>query len=223
MQRSRPSIAENSNICFNQAESWCCPSQGHKEVSTGELNLLHPLHYILQLRCPPDYHLLILSTEIQSTTKKNIFLKGDWRLLHLLAHNMNPIVFAEFVIELDNQVNLSIRWTLRRLSYHDKSKRQQYTSSSGPSTHERFCWKQWGQPTKATFSITLVICLPRIFNHAHNYIIGYLERKKTFLQVTDKYKKNLIIGRKKRYLHIYFVQFEYFGPTLTTSHIAEVW
>ena len=109
--------------------------------------------------------------------KKNIFLQGDWRLLHLLAHNMNPIVFAEFVIELDNQVNLSIRWTLRRLSYHDKSKRQQYTSSSGPSTHERFCWKQWGQPTKATFSITLVICLPRIFNHAHNYIIGYLERK----------------------------------------------
>ena len=33
------------------------------------------------------------------------FFKGDWRLLHLLAHNMNPIVFGEFVAELDTQVS----------------------------------------------------------------------------------------------------------------------
>ena len=34
------------------------------------------------------------------------FFKGDWRLLHLLAHNMNPIVFGEFVAELDTQVSV---------------------------------------------------------------------------------------------------------------------
>merc|ERR1719352_382489 len=32
------------------------------------------------------------------------FQMGDWRLLHLLAHNMNPIVFGEFVVELDAQM-----------------------------------------------------------------------------------------------------------------------
>ena len=35
-------------------------------------------------------------------------LQGDWRLLHLLAHNMNPLVFAEFVIQLDLQVSLPL-------------------------------------------------------------------------------------------------------------------
>jgi len=32
------------------------------------------------------------------------FQMGDWRLLHLLAHNMNPIIFGEFVAELDAQM-----------------------------------------------------------------------------------------------------------------------
>merc|ERR1719180_553384 len=32
------------------------------------------------------------------------FQMGDWRLLHLLAHNMNPIIFGEFVVELDAQM-----------------------------------------------------------------------------------------------------------------------
>ena len=44
--------------------------------------------------------------------------QGDWRLLHLLAHNMNPIVFAEFVIELELQVvslelDLKCKFSLR--------------------------------------------------------------------------------------------------------------
>ena len=33
----------------------------------------------------------------------NNFQFGDWKLLHILAYNMAPIVFGEFVIELDNQ------------------------------------------------------------------------------------------------------------------------
>merc|ERR1712032_529743 len=38
---------------------------------------------------------------LRNVTKK--FQLGDWRLFHLLLHNMNPLVFAEFVIELDLQ------------------------------------------------------------------------------------------------------------------------
>jgi len=34
----------------------------------------------------------------------NNFQFGDWKLLHILAYNMAPIVFGEFVIELDNQL-----------------------------------------------------------------------------------------------------------------------
>ena len=46
----------------------------------------------------------------------SVHLQGDWRLLHLLAHNMNPIVFGEFVVELDTQVykliNLNVTITI---------------------------------------------------------------------------------------------------------------
>ena len=44
----------------------------------------------------------------QSSPLFSIKLQGDWRLLHLLAHNMNPLVFAEFVIQLDLQVSLPL-------------------------------------------------------------------------------------------------------------------
>ena len=29
---------------------------------------------------------------------------GDWRLLHMLAYNMSPMVLAEFIMELNNQM-----------------------------------------------------------------------------------------------------------------------
>ena len=45
--------------------------------------------------------------------------QGDWRLLHLLAHNMNPIVFAEFVIELELQV-VSLELNLKVFPQADK-------------------------------------------------------------------------------------------------------
>ena len=34
----------------------------------------------------------------------NKFRFGDWRLLHLLAYNMSPIVLGEFIMELDAQM-----------------------------------------------------------------------------------------------------------------------
>ena len=34
----------------------------------------------------------------------NRFMFGDWRLLHILAFNMSPLVLGEFIIELNNQL-----------------------------------------------------------------------------------------------------------------------
>ena len=34
----------------------------------------------------------------------NRFMFGDWRLLHMLAYNMSPMVLAEFIMELNNQM-----------------------------------------------------------------------------------------------------------------------
>ena len=48
------------------------------------------------------------------------FFKGDWRLLHLLAHNMNPIVFGEFVAELDTQVSV-VHVCLHVFAFHSAS------------------------------------------------------------------------------------------------------
>jgi len=54
------------------------------------------------------------------------FQMGDWRLLHLLAHNMNPIVFGEFVAELDTQmVEKSMIDAEKRNSETDALLRQQ--------------------------------------------------------------------------------------------------
>jgi len=34
----------------------------------------------------------------------NNFQFGDWKLLHILAYNMTPVIFGEFVLELDTQL-----------------------------------------------------------------------------------------------------------------------
>ena len=34
----------------------------------------------------------------------NRFMFGDWRLLHILAFNMSPLVLGEFILELNNQM-----------------------------------------------------------------------------------------------------------------------
>ena len=34
----------------------------------------------------------------------NKFNFGDWRLLHLLAYNMTPLVLGEFIMELETQM-----------------------------------------------------------------------------------------------------------------------
>jgi len=44
----------------------------------------------------------------------NRFMFGDWRLLHILAYNMNPMILAEFIEELHNQMREKDDITLPR-------------------------------------------------------------------------------------------------------------
>ena len=61
----------------------------------------HPnlLHHIIKIRVRHNEGLKYILDDI---TKQ--FKFGDWRLLQILAYNISPLVFGEFLLELDSQM-----------------------------------------------------------------------------------------------------------------------
>ena len=61
----------------------------------------HPntLGHMIKIRVRHNKSLRYILNDI---TKR--FKFGDWRLLHILAYNISPLVFGEFLLELDNQI-----------------------------------------------------------------------------------------------------------------------
>ena len=62
--------------------------------------ILHPtiLSAMIKIRVRHNRGLQYIIDDITKS-----FKFGDWRLLHILAYNMTPIVFGEFLLELDDQ------------------------------------------------------------------------------------------------------------------------
>ena len=65
--------------------------------------------FLKNLKFPPSgncYHFSIFQDGISDILDDvtNRFKFGDWRLLHILAYNMSPLVLGEFILELNNQM-----------------------------------------------------------------------------------------------------------------------
>merc|ERR1719154_392828 len=73
------------------------------------ITTLSIIYHLLLIFCPSILSHLIKRRINQETSVimddiTNSFNFGDWRLLHILSLNMVPIVFTEFMLELDKQM-----------------------------------------------------------------------------------------------------------------------